>query len=123
MDKFTKKERLKFIVRGMNRGDLICTDIIARKYLNGEDVELNRGKAKYYFKQIASQGYQKIDFDNYGLLLILLGVLHYNDGEIKDATHCFINAYDFIHNYLPKEIGQQLIDEHELVDYINSCTC
>lgn len=115
------KEELLPIYQLAKEGNLMAVDDIASTYLNGEGISKNREKAKYYYKKIAAHGYKRIHWDNYGLLLILIGLIHFNDNEDAEALDWFCNALDFLRNYLPREIGDTLIEEYHLFDYILTC--
>lgn len=114
-------KKLPYLLQA-NKGCPKSQYIMADHYKNGIGMPRNRGKAKYYYKLLASHDPKDLTFMEtcYGSLLVLIAYLHYNDREDEEATTYFKLAASYYRNNFHPLEAEAKIREANIEKYLTS---
>jgi tetratricopeptide (TPR) repeat protein len=77
------------------------------KYLEGKD----EYQCRQYYKKLAEFTPEEVHFVGYGSLLDLIGTIHYEEGNYREAMKWHEKAMAYIKATYDEEIGRKIIED------------
>ncbi|MGH1438036.1 MAG: hypothetical protein ACRBG0_26615 [Lewinella sp.] len=94
--------------------------ILADCYINGIGVPKHRERAKYYYKLLADNHVDDLEFMEccYGILLLLIAMLEYHDLVTDEAKKYFHKALDYFRKEYTEAELNQITSKYPIEKYL-----